>query len=36
MPVADFELVPELVLTAIAAGLLAIGVLAFRRRDLVG
>jgi ABC-2 type transport system permease protein len=34
MPVADFDVVPELVLTAIAGGLLAIGVLAFRRRDL--
>jgi ABC-2 type transport system permease protein len=36
MPVADFDVVPELVLTAIAAGLLAIGVFSFRRRDLVG
>jgi len=36
MPVADFDVLPELVLTAIAAGLLAIGVVTFRRRDLVG
>ena len=34
LPVADFSVVPELVLTVIAAALVAIGVLAFRRRDL--
>jgi ABC-2 type transport system permease protein len=34
LPVARFDLVPELVLTAIAAALVAIGVAAFRRRDL--
>jgi ABC-2 type transport system permease protein len=34
MPVADFDVVPELVLTAIAAALLAIGMFGFRRRDL--
>src|SRR5262245_29415165 len=36
MPAADLEVVPELVLTVIAAALLAIGTAAFRRRDLAG
>jgi ABC-2 type transport system permease protein len=36
MPIADFDIVPELVLTAIAAALLIVGLAAFRRRDLVG
>jgi ABC-2 type transport system permease protein len=34
LPVADFSLAPELVLTLIAAALVAIGLLAFDRRDL--
>jgi putative exporter of polyketide antibiotics len=36
MPVADFDVVSELVLTMIAAALLALGTVAFRRRDLTG
>jgi putative exporter of polyketide antibiotics len=32
--VADLTVAPELTLTAIAAALLAIGLVAFRRRDL--
>jgi ABC-2 type transport system permease protein len=34
LPVADLSVAPELTLTAIAAALLAIGLVAFRRRDL--
>jgi putative exporter of polyketide antibiotics len=32
--VADFSVAPELILTAIAAALTAVGLVAFRRRDL--
>jgi ABC-2 type transport system permease protein len=35
LPAERFELVPVAVLTAIAAGLVAVGVIGFRRRDLV-
>jgi ABC-2 type transport system permease protein len=35
MPVADIRLVPEVVLTLVAAALVAVGVVAFRRRDLM-
>jgi ABC-2 type transport system permease protein len=34
LPVADFSVAPELVLTAVAAGLVGLGLVAFRRRDL--
>jgi ABC-2 type transport system permease protein len=34
LPVARFDLIPELVLTALAAALIAVGLGAFRRRDL--
>jgi ABC-2 type transport system permease protein len=34
LPVADFSVAPELILTAIAAALTAVGLVAFRRRDL--
>jgi ABC-2 type transport system permease protein len=36
LPVAAFSVIPELVLTAIAAALIAFGLFAFRRRDIVG
>jgi ABC-2 type transport system permease protein len=36
LPGGDFRLVPLLWLTALAAALVAIGLTAFRRRDLVG
>jgi ABC-2 type transport system permease protein len=35
LPVADFDVVPELVLSVIAAALVGVGLIAFRRRDLV-
>jgi ABC-2 type transport system permease protein len=34
LPVADFSVAPELILTAIAAALVGLGLVAFRRRDL--
>jgi ABC-2 type transport system permease protein len=36
MPVAGFDVVPELILTVLAVALLAIGLVGFRRRDLTG
>lgn len=35
LPVADFTVTPLLVLTAIAVGLLAVGLIGFRRRDVI-
>jgi ABC-2 type transport system permease protein len=35
LPVADFSVVPELILTALAAALVSVGLVSFRRRDLL-